>query len=104
MTATIKEAIAASGQHLKEACAGNDTTGDAHLTLSGADEQIGPWEDVWACRLHLDAAVNALADCNDVYKEAGDVQHLQTFEAVNKEERSEMQKHYHALSKRAERR
>lgn len=74
-----------------------------HLTLSGADEQDGPWEDVWACRLHLDAAANALADCKDVYKDAGDVQHLKTFETVIKKERSEMQKRYHALNKREER-
>jgi hypothetical protein len=70
-----------------------------HLTLSGADEQGEAWENVWACRHHLDAAANALADCKDVYKEAGDVQHLQTFEEVIQEEKSEMQKRYHALNK-----
>jgi hypothetical protein len=42
---------------------------EAHLTLSGADEQEGPWENVWACRHHLDAATNALADCKEVYKD-----------------------------------
>ncbi|KAM0710850.1 hypothetical protein Q7P35_001588 [Cladosporium inversicolor] len=108
-TTMIKEAIAAFGQQFQEAFAGNKETGaitgpllkflltpdlppyfkmKANLALSGADEEEEPWENLAVCRHHLNAAEKALAECMEVYKDAGDVQRLRMIETLIEEERS----------------
>ena len=67
------------------------------ITLSAADEEEEPEENLAACYYHLNAADKALTECKDVYKDATDVQHLQTLEAVIKEEREALQKRKKAI-------
>ena len=97
----------------QQACVGSDTSGDvtrafhaflktpdlppyyklkAYITLSAADDEDDPLENLAACHYYLNAADEALAECKDVYKDATDVHHLQTLEAVIKEERGALQK------------
>lgn len=103
----------------QQACAGSDISGDVTgtlrtfletpdlpqyykvktcITLSAADEEEGPWENLAACHYHLNAADKALIECKDIYKDATDVQHLQTLEAVIKEERDALQKREKAIN------
>ena len=68
-----------------------------HITLSGADEENDPFDNLAACRYHLNAADNALAECKNLYKDEGDVQQLQKLEAVIKGERKALQKRQKAI-------
>ena len=102
----------------QQACAGSDISGDVTgtlralletpdlppyykvktcITLSAADEEEGPLENLAACHHHLNTADKAMAECKDVYKDATDVQHLQTLGAVIKEERDALQKREKAI-------
>ena len=57
-----------------------------HLTLSAADEQNEPHENLIACRHHLKAAESALAESKNLYKDAEDVEVLRTYEGIIKDE------------------
>lgn len=82
----------------QQACVGSDTSGDvtralhaflktpdlppyyklkAYITLSAADDEDDPLENLAACHYYLNAADEALAECKDVYKDATDVHHLE---------------------------
>jgi len=64
----------------------------AYITLSSAEEEEDLLMNLAACRFHLNKAGRALAECKDVYKDAGDVQCLQMLEAVIEEEQNALLK------------
>jgi hypothetical protein len=98
---------------VRQACAGSDITGNTyetllsflatpdlppyyrmktHLALSGTDERDEPWENLASCHHNLKEAERALAECKNVYRDAGDVQLLRRQVSVIREEWAELQK------------
>ena len=67
-----------------------------HLALSAADED-DRWHNLAVCRHHLNQAERALADCMDVYKDAGDVQRLREIEVLIEEERRAVEERKEAM-------